>query len=334
MGSDYNVTLRVQVFPIRVEYFICNRENPSPIGNPFVRYFQNAHSLERVVMDITSDSGLVPVHGKVRYWVNGARNCGLMHQYHHHHQRALTLEAISHCADGWMLSSNGFVMVEDLQDSKGVVHLLLEVFVPDSLPTGYFNAEYSVDYIPLWEDWPRYSCIGDWRNRIAPGDVVDAYCSSMMKWLEALVLAVDEEKILIHFKTLDNSNDAEILRSNASRTIFPLFEKSANWRYSLEEEDWVDIRVYPTEDSMIISHHGIDNGNDERMENGYWIQGVIDEVLEDGEISVVFDCSYLSFIQSEEYRNYVTNQCDSSSLGSFSRGWYSFSLPIVCVLNA
>jgi ubiquitin C-terminal hydrolase len=147
-------------------------------------------------------------------------------------RRQLTADIVEVDGEWRLFRKPDRVSVMDIcVDDGGMTELLIEP------GPNYYSAHTSE------LDWPRSEQALAWQKDLRVGDEVDC-CDARNTWLEAVIVAVNEDKsVRVHFKGWNSTFDETVPADKVPSKVAPLFSNVKNWRANIEEDDKVDVRV-------------------------------------------------------------------------------------------
>eukprot|EP01038_Epipyxis_sp_PR26KG_P005667 gene5667-7824_t len=263
IGPPYSVVLQVNLFPIRVEIYHCNKNQTEPIKTDplyfHIHYFNKTADLEKVINQVKLYFRISSVSTSVRVWWKdqSKETVNLETDYvqdsamevaspreswnsDDHYTNSVSKKArtrmgrvltsdLTDCDGQWVYLRNfSNVMLSALLGNNDVVELIIESALGRS---------------PLDTDWGRHPLLEKWKSHLKPGDYVDARDKSRT-WYEAIVESIDEQgNLKIHFRGWNPDEFDEIIpvRSINDR-IRPLYTETKN-RSLWEDGQFVEVKV-------------------------------------------------------------------------------------------
>ena len=235
VGQYYNPIYQVNLWPVRIEVYLCDRTQPTPVqtDDRFKRrYFNKNMELDKVAEDLSS---LFHVHrhsSSTRYWLRDTppdtsaeekKGTG----------RMLTCDVVDFDGDWRFVRSDANRNIQEVLGERDCIELIIEV---------------STFRMARDADWPRFHQLEAWKQDLRVGDMVDVK-DRKGKFYAAKILSIDEQRnLMVHFFGWDESNDEKILASEINNRVAPLHGHSFD-RSKWEEGNKVDLCLKDANDA-------------------------------------------------------------------------------------
>jgi ubiquitin C-terminal hydrolase len=229
VGQYYNPIYQVNLWPIRIEVYLCDRNQPVPVQSDERfkrRYFGKNMKLDEVAEDLSRLFSAQRSYNATRYWLRdsppdtsaeSSKGTG----------RMLTCDVVDFDGNWRFVRSDANRNIQEILGEHDCIELIIEV-------APFRN--------PKDSEWPRFQQLEAWKQDLRVGDMVDAK-DRKGKFYAAKILTIDEQKnLLVHFFGWSESNDEKILQSDIINRIAPLHGHSFD-RSKWEEGNKVDITI-------------------------------------------------------------------------------------------
>lgn len=227
VGATYNPIYQVNLFPVRIEVYFCDKHQPTPVqtDDRFKRrYFNKNMSLENVAEDLHRIFQLSSATSSIRYWlrdtppdVSGRNKEG--------RGRMLTCDVVDFDNDWRFVRSDKHRNIQEVLGDRDCIELIIE-------STTFRN--------PKDSDWPRFQQLEAWKETLQVGDMVDVR-DRKGKFYAAKILSIDESRNLqVHFLGWAENSDEKIMATEINARVQPLHSHSFD-RTTWEEGNKLDV---------------------------------------------------------------------------------------------
>lgn len=251
-GSALVPRWQVALYRVRVEAYLCDKENPNPEATDpdrhIVRFFTKKTPYNEVVEALIKELGLSTYTSAVRCWLR-----------RHDDSETETEEASAdpHSPKGSPTAEItgdlkrariGRILTAELTDRDGqwiYQRHSSEQSIQEVLGNGesvHIIIEAGPSRRPDENEWPRAPLLNKWKEELRVGDVVDACDKDQGKWYAAVVKEVSPSgDVSVHFKGWAAVFDEKIAAHLVHKNIQPLYEKTFD-RRDWAVDEFVDFR--------------------------------------------------------------------------------------------
>jgi hypothetical protein len=251
IGTHYNPIYQVNLFPVRVEVYYCDKTQAEPAQTEerfMRRYFKKNMSLSNVGKDLagmfqqntrkdTYSRYTSPLTSySNRYWLKDTPPIASS-TLSKDGSRMLTCDVVDFDGDWRYVRNDMNRGIQEVLGDRDCIELIIE-----SVPMA----------VPRDSDWPRFRKLENWKNSLQPGDMIDAK-DIKNQFYAAKVKSVDENRnVHVHYLGWDSDHDEVIHHQDIHQKIQPLHSYSPD-RSKWEEGDKLDVGIpNPMNDNILV----------------------------------------------------------------------------------
>lgn len=271
-GSAYHPIYRVSLYRVRVEAFLCDKENPHPVatepGKYLVRYFHKTARYNDVVEALIQGFDISSFRNGVRCWkkehapepeTSGAMDEANTPVPFSDDQRKTAIGSTDGSPDTTARLEggdakrprHGRIMTTEVTDwdgdwkhVRGNVDCSIQEVQGDA-DCVHLIVEMGPSRKPEWTEWPRAFLLDKWKGELRVGDVLDVCDRVQNKWYASTVKEVSPQGDLsVHFKGWAPNFDETIPAKDVRTSIRPLYVLTCD-RRTWDVDDRVEFRCSP-----------------------------------------------------------------------------------------